>query len=98
MVSIGVSLQVDFLLYEIGSSSFFNSFFSTVQYCLDPKKKKYPLILNDLYMGRLSWGKANHTMKEWDIENPDEQPPWGDNISSARITSGISACGSPAGL
>ncbi len=53
----GVSLNVDFLCYELGSSDFLHAFFSTIAYHLEPQGwgTQYPVTMKELYRGRLSW-------------------------------------------
>lgn len=43
--------------YEIGSIGFFKSFFSTIAFNLEDKNwgAKYPIIMNELYMGHLEY-------------------------------------------
>ncbi|MDR6224185.1 Imm70 family immunity protein [Desmospora profundinema] len=50
--------------YGIGSVPFLTSFFSTIQHHLDPKKERYSLVLNELFMGRLQWQKADAATEE----------------------------------
>jgi hypothetical protein len=51
--------------YEIGSGSFFNSFFSTISYHLEPNGwgSKYPVLMNEFYQGTLEWKKAEEILK-----------------------------------
>lgn len=51
-----VSFRVDCIMYEIGTASFLHSFFSTVAYRLENNRwgSKFPVIMNELYQGKLS--------------------------------------------
>ena len=51
-----VSFRVGYIMYEIGTASFLHSFFSTVAYRLENNKwgSKFPVIMNELYQGKLS--------------------------------------------
>ena len=100
-----VGIKVGSVVTEIGTGSFFHSFFSSVSYHLEPKGwgTNYPILMNKLYQGQLNAEDANEALVEvkaiqqalgrftpdqviWDIEDLNERPPWGDNISS-HITS-----------
>ena len=61
-----VSFTVGFYLYDIGTSSFLHSFFSTVAYRIENGKwgSKFPIIMNELYQGRLSYENAPIAKKE----------------------------------
>ena len=52
-----VSFRVDCIMYEIGTASFLHSFFSTVAYRLENNRwgSKFPVIMNELYQGKLSY-------------------------------------------
>lgn len=51
-----VSFRVGCIMYEIGTASFLHSFFSTVAYRLENNRwgSKFPVIMNELYQGKLS--------------------------------------------
>ena len=51
-----VSFRVGCIMYEIGTASFLHSFFSTVAYRLENNRRgsKFPVIMNELYQGKLS--------------------------------------------
>ena len=61
-----VSFRVGCIMYEIGTSSFLHSFFSTVAYRLEKNKwgSKYPVIMNELYQGKLSCDNVPAAKKE----------------------------------
>jgi 2,3-bisphosphoglycerate-dependent phosphoglycerate mutase len=61
-----VFLVVDCFCYEIGSSDFLHSFFSTISYHLEPNGwgTKYPYLMNGLYQGNLNWSQASNAIKE----------------------------------
>ena len=61
-----VGIQVGFLWYEIGTASFLTSWFSTVNYHLENKKwgRKYPIIMNDFYQGRVPYSLVKQLKKE----------------------------------
>ena len=52
-----VSFRVGCMMYEIGAASFLHSFFSTVAYRLENNQwgSKFPVIMNELYQGKLSY-------------------------------------------
>jgi hypothetical protein len=62
----GIGLNVGDSYYEIGSGDFFNSFFSTVSYHLEPEGwgTKYPNLMNGLYHGSLNWNLATKVTEE----------------------------------
>ena len=95
-----VDIIVDFLWFPIGTDSFLYSFFSTICYRLEHQKwgKKFPVVMNELYSGSLSYGSIKICLREiesierkfkrlapsavvWTLENLDEKPPWGEDIS-----------------
>lgn len=95
-----VGIIVDFLWFPIGADSFLYSFFSTICYRLEHQKwgKKFPVVMNELYSGSLSYGSIKICLREiesierkfkrlapsavvWTLENLDEKPPWGEDIS-----------------
>lgn len=51
-----VGFQVGFLWYEVGTSSFLKSWFSTINFHLEKKKwgSRFPVIMNFLYQGEVS--------------------------------------------
>jgi Immunity protein 70 len=61
-----VGFRVDFLWYEVGTSEFLNSFFSTIKYhlCTDHISNKYPHFQKELYQGKIKWEDALETMSE----------------------------------
>lgn len=61
-----VGLRVDFLWYPIGTGDFFHSFFSTICYNLEYKiwGSKYPLIMNELYQGKVKCHDIKKIQKE----------------------------------
>jgi 2,3-bisphosphoglycerate-dependent phosphoglycerate mutase len=64
-----VGLFVDPVWYKIGASDFLNSFFSTVVYNLENNERgsRFPLLMKDLYNGKLVWKKAKDALQELDI-------------------------------
>lgn len=64
-----VSFRVGCIMYEIGADSFLHSFFSTVAYRLEKCKwgSKYPVIMNELYQGKLSCDNVPAAKKELEI-------------------------------
>ncbi|XZJ40518.1 Imm70 family immunity protein (plasmid) [Clostridium perfringens] len=64
-----VGLKIDFLWYQIGIPDFLHSFFSTISYNLEESKwgSKYPILMNELYQGKLSWENANKAIKELNL-------------------------------
>lgn len=64
-----IGFKVDFLWYQVGTIDFLHSFFSTISYNLEENKwgSKYPVLMNELYQGRLSWKNANKVIKELQI-------------------------------
>ncbi|MDO5061796.1 MAG: immunity 70 family protein [Peptostreptococcaceae bacterium] len=63
-----ISFRVGSIMYEIGTPSFLHSFFSTVAYRLENEKwgSKFPVIMNELYQGKLSYRKASVAKEELD--------------------------------
>lgn len=61
-----VGIKVDFLWFSIGTGDFFHSFFSTV--CVNLEKKewgsRFPLIMNNLYSGKLIIEELPKAQKE----------------------------------
>lgn len=55
-----VCFRVGNISYEIGTASFLYSFFSTVAYRLEKGRwgSRFPIIMNELYQGQLSFEKA----------------------------------------
>ncbi len=55
-----VSFRVGCIMYEIGTASFLHSFFSTVAYRLENNRwgSRFPVIMNELYQGKLSCKNA----------------------------------------
>lgn len=61
-----VGFKVDFFWYQIGSGDFLHSFFSTVAVNLEDGKwgKRFPVIMNDLYKGKIDNKKVKKAIKE----------------------------------
>lgn len=61
-----VGFKVDFFWYQIGSGDFLHSFFSTVAVNLEDGKwgKRFPIIMNDLYKGKIDNKKVKKAIKE----------------------------------
>lgn len=61
-----VTFRVGCIMYEIGTASFLHSFFSTVAYRIEKGKwgSKYPVIMNELYQGKLSCENVPTAKKE----------------------------------
>lgn len=61
-----VGFKVKFYWYQVGSGDFLNSFFSSVAYHLENRKwgSRFPLIMEELYQGRLSLRKIDRAMEE----------------------------------
>lgn len=64
-----VGLKVDSFWYQIGSGDFLHSFFSTVAFNLEKGKwgKRFPIIMNDLYQGKIDNRKVKKAIKEVEI-------------------------------
>lgn len=64
-----VGFKVKFYWYQIGHGDFLHSFFSTVAYNLEGKKwgSRFPLIMNELYQGKINREDVDKAMEEWDI-------------------------------
>jgi 2,3-bisphosphoglycerate-dependent phosphoglycerate mutase len=62
----GLSAWVGDKHFEIGSSPFFKSWFSTILTRLEQGRwgSEYPAIMNDFYTGRLSAAKATQALRE----------------------------------
>lgn len=62
----GVGLRVGNYRYEVGTSDFLNSFFSTVVVRLEEGQwgSRYPLLMNKLYMGEVSGVEASKLKDE----------------------------------
>jgi len=52
--------------YEIGSGSFFKSFFSTIFVKLEEERwgSRFPVVMNEFYSGRLKYEQAKDALKE----------------------------------
>jgi hypothetical protein len=61
-----VGVRVGSIISEVGASSFFNSFFSTIKGLLetDGAEAKFPIILGDFYNGRIPANKVNNAIAE----------------------------------
>ncbi len=61
-----IGLKVDFLWYPIGTDDFFYSFFSTI--CVNVENSnwgsKFPILMEDLYQGRLPYHKIDSAISE----------------------------------
>lgn len=64
-----VGFKVKFYWYQIGHGDFLHAFFSTVAYNLEDKKwgSRFPLIMNELYQGKINREDIVKAMEEWDI-------------------------------
>ena len=64
-----VGFKVKYNYWEIGSASFLHSFFSTVAYHLEKGKwgNKYPVMMNELYQGKLSCVNIPAAKKELEV-------------------------------
>lgn len=64
-----VGFKVDFFWYQIGSGDFLHSFFSTVAFNLEENKwgSRFPVIMNDLYQGKIDNNKIDMAIKEIEI-------------------------------
>ncbi|MED4164520.1 immunity 70 family protein [Halalkalibacterium halodurans] len=79
-----VGFMVDCFFFEAGHGDFVHSFFSTISYHLekDGWATKYPLLMNDLYHGKLKWSdvpEARENLKEIEAELsklPPEKVIW----------------------
>jgi hypothetical protein len=61
-----VFFKESFNLYTIGSADFFNAFFSTISYQLENKivGSRFPIIMKELYMGKLYHNKIQDAISE----------------------------------
>jgi len=64
-----VGFFVDPVFYTVGTGDFLNSFFSTIYVKLENSNwgSKYPIIMNDLYNGKIEKENINQAQKE--LEN-----------------------------
>ena len=64
-----VGFTVDFYYYSIGSADFLHSFFSTIAVNLEDKKwgSRFPVLMNELYQGKLSVENTDAAIKELNI-------------------------------
>lgn len=64
-----VGFKVKFYWYQIGHGDFLHSFFSTVAYNLENEKwgSRFPIIMNELYYGKVSNENAEKAIKELSI-------------------------------
>jgi len=62
----GIGITVGSITDEIGAPSFFNSFFSTISVHCEPRGwgSRFPLLMKELYQGRVSAGDAQATLVE----------------------------------
>jgi 2,3-bisphosphoglycerate-dependent phosphoglycerate mutase len=58
--------RIDLLWYQIGDSDFVHAFFSTVCGNLEDGRwgSRFPIIMNELYHGRLEWEKVSQARNE----------------------------------
>lgn len=74
-----IGLQVANITNEIGASSFFHAFFSTISGNLEPKGwgTRFPALMNDLYQGALPPEKNQACLRELKIvkEELRQLPP-----------------------
>jgi len=61
-----VGFKANYLWFPVGTGSLLHSFFSTITYHLEPKgpRSKYPLIVGDLYQGKLLLKDINAAIHE----------------------------------
>ena len=61
-----IGFKIDFLWYQVGTPDFLHSFFSTISYNLEENKwgSKYPILMNELYQGKLNWKNASKAIEE----------------------------------
>ncbi|MBC2172777.1 immunity 70 family protein [Listeria booriae] len=61
-----IGIKVDFLWFSIGEDDFLHSFFSTICMNLENGKwgSEYPLIMRNLYSGKLSYSELEQAKKE----------------------------------
>ncbi len=64
-----VGFKVKFYWYQIGLDDFLHSFFSTVAYNLENKNwgSRFPVIMNELYQGKIEYKNINRALVELDI-------------------------------
>ncbi|MBA4109026.1 MAG: hypothetical protein C0487_05490 [Leptothrix sp. (in: Bacteria)] len=64
-----IGLQVANITSEMGASSFFHAFFSTISGNLEPKGwgSRFPALMNDLYQGTLTADKNQTCLREVNI-------------------------------
>lgn len=64
-----VGFKVRFYWYQIGHGDFLHSFFSTVAYNLEGGKwgSRFPVIMNELYQGKMNWEDADKAIEELSI-------------------------------
>lgn len=64
-----VGFKVKFYWYEIGHGDFIHSFFSTVAYNSEDKRwgSRFPVIMNDLYHGKISREDIDNAMEELNL-------------------------------
>ncbi|MBR2409225.1 MAG: immunity 70 family protein [Lachnospiraceae bacterium] len=63
-----VGFKVKYYWYQIGNGDFLHSFFSTVAYHLENKSwgSRFPLLMNELYQGKLDKTNINKAIEELD--------------------------------
>ena len=64
-----VGFKVEFFWYQIGRGDFLHAFFSTVAYNLENGDwgSRFPVIMNELYTGKLSQVHTDEAIKELEI-------------------------------
>ncbi|MBM6885388.1 immunity 70 family protein [Pseudoflavonifractor phocaeensis] len=64
-----VGFKVEFFWYQIGRGDFLHAFFSTVAYNLENGDwgSRFPVIMNELYSGKLSQVHTDEAIKELEI-------------------------------
>ena len=64
-----VGFKVKFYWYHIGQGDFLHAFFSTVAYNLENKNwgSRFPIIMNELYQGKMKWEDAEKAIGELSI-------------------------------
>ena len=64
--NMGLSVCVGNESYEIGSASFFKSFFSTIVVRLEEGRwgSRFPVVMNEFYSGRIKYEQVKDALKE----------------------------------
>lgn len=63
-----VGLKIGYSWYQIGRVDYLESFFSTIAYYLENKKRgsQYPVVMKELYKGLLPFEQAETAIKEFE--------------------------------